>query len=124
MSTCDPNSPSVSFTGTLDHCTSKASKPYPVSFTLQNATGFSCQIQNVAAGDTISVTPAPSPANMVVISTPSPIEAQFNGGADWLTISSTMVATMDITELSIRNLLGDPPEDVDVEIYFAQGTPL
>lgn len=123
-SSCDPNNPSVSFTGTLDHCTSKASKPYPIAFTLTDVGGFSCQSQTIVASDTVVVTPAPAPANMIVIDTPAAIEVQFNGGTDWLRVDRVLVATMEVSTISIRNLLVTPPADVDVSVFFSQGTPL
>lgn len=121
MSTCDPNSPSVSFTGTLDRCTRRASCKYPVSFTLRNANGFSCHNETIQAGASSTITPSPAPANMVHIDTPQPVEVRFNGGADWLRVDRLFLATMTVTEMEIRNQIGSPPSDVAVEVYFAQG---
>lgn len=122
MSTCDPSSPSVSFVGKLERCTARASSPYPVSFTLRDAKGFSCHNESVAAGATITVTPSPSPANMILIDTPRAIEIQLNNSTTWLRVDRLFLATMTVTTVDIRNTLETPPLDIAVEIYFAQGT--
>lgn len=123
--TCDPSSPSLSVTGTIEYCTATGSCPFPIAWTVRDAVNFQCNEPVIPAGPTLVVlTPSNPPAQFVSIQTPSPITVALNGSVDSFVVHpGGFMATMEVAEVAITNDQTDPPTDVRVSVLFTEGTP-
>lgn len=116
------STPTVSLVSELRFSDSDGTYPSTVVAGLNEVTSFDPHTRTLDPGASDTVTPAESPANVLVIQTPKKIRVRLNGGTEDIYVNRALVLFGDsITEVELFNDQLTPGKQQNVKVTFATG---